>query len=286
MAEWEDLRFDGSRKARLDTLRTNYTGEYANKDEAAARLRTVQEALSEVHDRLYAQGQWAVLLILQGMDASGKDGVIKHVMAGLNPQGTDIYSFKAPSAEEHAHDYLWRVHKCLPERGKIGVFNRSYYEEVLVVRVHNLLDAERLPAPCREDIWAKRFHQIRHFEEYLWENGILPVKVFLHVGREEQAERLLDRIEDRAKNYKFNEADLEERKYWDQYQSCYEDAINETAAAYAPWYVVPADKKWYARLAVSEILLRTLKGLDLRYPELGEDKRALLVRYRDMLLKK
>lgn len=285
MAEWDDLRFDGSRRADLSKLKTNYTGGYATKDEATDRLRDNLEALGEAHERLFAQGQWAVLLILQGMDASGKDGIIAHVMGGLNPQGTDIYSFKQPSVEEHAHDYLWRIHKCLPERGKIGVFNRSYYEEVLVVRVHDLLDAERLPERCREDIWNKRFRQICHFEQYLAENGILPIKVFLHTSREEQAERLLDRIDDKAKNYKFNEADLKEREFWHDYQKCYEDAINETATEHAPWYVVPADKKWYARLAVSDILLHTLKGLDLRYPDLGDDKRALLGRYRDMLLK-
>lgn len=285
MAEWDDLRFDGSRKAELDKLKTNDTGSYANKEDAAQRLKDNLEALSEVHDRLYAQGQWAVLLILQGMDASGKDGIISHVMGGLNPQGTDIYSFKQPSTEELAHDYLWRIHRCLPERGKIGVFNRSYYEELLVVRVHDLVASERLPERCREDIWPKRFRQVRHFEQYLAENGILPVKIFLHLSPEEQAERLLDRIDDKAKNYKFNEADLKERQYWDDYQKCYEDAINETATEHAPWYVVPADKKWYARLAVSSILLRTLKGLDLHYPELGEEQKATLGRYRDMLLR-
>jgi PPK2 family polyphosphate:nucleotide phosphotransferase len=238
-----------------------------------------------LQDKLYASDKYAVLIIFQAMDAAGKDGAIKHVMSGLNPQGTQVFSFKQPSSEELDHDYLWRINKCLPERGRIGIFNRSHYEDVLVVRVHNLISARRIPSDLITDkIWKNRFGQIRSFEKYLYENGIVPVKFFLNVSKEEQKKRFLKRIDDESKNWKFSAGDLEERKYWDKYQKYYEEVISTTSTRYAPWYIIPADKKWFARMVISEIIIKTLQKLDLKYPELDKKSRDELKTYKEILL--
>jgi len=235
-------------------------------------------ALAKLQDVLYAQDRWAVLIIFQAMDAAGKDGAIKHVMSGINPQGCQVYSFKSPSAEDLNHDYLWRCMKCLPERGRIGIFNRSYYEETLVVRVHpELLANEKIPKQLiTKNIWEQRYRDIRHFERYLTRNGVIIRKFFLNVSREEQKRRFLERLDNPAKNWKFSSADSRERHYWNDYMESYEDMIRNTATDYAPWYVVPADNKWFTRLIVAAAVIDTLSSLDLEYPELSAGQRKEL----------
>jgi len=231
-------------------------------------------ALAQLQDRLYAQDRWSVLLVFQAMDAAGKDGTIKHVMSGINPQGCQVTSFKGPSSEELEHDYLWRCQKHLPERGRIGIFNRSYYEETLVVRVHpEFLAAEKLPEKCvTKHIWEERFQDIRAFERYLTRNGTIVLKFFLHVSKGEQQKRFLERIELPEKNWKFSSADMKERGFWDDYQAAYEETIRETATKDAPWYVVPADNKWFTRLVVAATVIDALDSLDLRYPKVSDAK--------------
>ncbi len=243
------------------------------------------QRLADLQEKLYAQDSWGVLLIFQAMDAAGKDGAIKHVMSGVNPQGTQVYSFKAPSAEELDHDYMWRCFKCLPERGRIGIFNRSYYEEVLVVRVHpELLAGQKLPASrLTKGIWKDRFEDIRHFEEYLDRNGIVVRKFFLHVSSKEQKKRFLSRLEEPEKNWKLSIQDAREREHWDAYMEAYEDMIRSTATAHAPWYVVPADNKWFTRLAVAAAVIDTLEDLDLHFPEVDKAKRKELAAARAIL---
>jgi PPK2 family polyphosphate:nucleotide phosphotransferase len=234
--------------------------------------------LSRLQDILAAQDRWALLLIFQAMDAAGKDGTIKHVMSGVNPQGVDVWSFKTPSQEELDHDYLWRTSKCMPERGCIGIFNRSYYEEVLVVRVHpKILEKEKLPKPLvTKHIWQERFEDINGFERYVTRNGIAVVKFFLHVSRKEQKRRFLERLDNPKKNWKFSSADVRERQFWDAYQEAYEDMIRHTASKHAPWYVVPADNKWFTRLVVAEAVVDALAGMNLKYPNVsGAEKKAL-----------
>lgn len=241
--------------------------------------------MSELQDMLYAQDKYSVLIVIQAMDTAGKDGIVKHVMSGLNPQGTEVHSFKQPTKEDLDHDYLWRANKCLPERGRIGIFNRSYYEDVLVVKVHNLLTKTQLPVELiTEDIWKKRYSHIRNYETYLKENGIVVIKIFLHISKEEQKNRLISRIDDKSKNWKFSSADMEERKFWSEYQQCYEDAINETSTDDAPWYIIPADKKWFARLAVSEIINQTMEKLKLSYPDIDEVQSKNLEEFKRKLL--
>jgi PPK2 family polyphosphate:nucleotide phosphotransferase len=234
--------------------------------------------LSRLQDVLAAQDRWGLLLIFQAMDAAGKDGTIKHVMSGVNPQGVDVWSFKTPSAEELDHDFLWRTTKCMPERGTIGIFNRSYYEEVLVVRVHpNILENEKLPKPLvTKRIWQERFEDINGFERYVTRNGIGVVKFFLHVSKREQKRRFLERLDNPSKNWKFSAADVKERQCWDAYQEAYEDMIRQTSSEHAPWYVVPADNKWFTRLLVAEAIVAALKGMSLKYPKVsGAEKKAL-----------
>src|SRR5437762_3960199 len=245
-------------------------------------------ALAELQDKLYAQDKWAVLLIFQAMDAAGKDGAIKHVMSGVNPQGCQVYSFKSPSAEDLDHDYLWRCMKCLPNRGQIGIFNRSYYEEVLVVRVHpEFLKKQKLPSKLMDkEIWEKRFEDIRNFEQYLARNGVIVRKFFLHVSKKEQKRRFLERIDDPLKNWKFSSNDAAERDYWDHYMEAYEQMIKETATKDAPWYVVPADNKWFTRVVVASAVIEALADLDLAYPEVGEDKLKELAAAKKKLLNK
>jgi len=219
------------------------------------------------------------------MDTAGKDGIIKHVMKGLNPQGTKVHSFKQPSAEDLDHDYLWRANINLPERGQIGIFNRSYYEEVLVVRVHDLVRTQQIPKELISgDIWKNRYRQIRDYEQYLGENGTVIIKIFLHISKEEQKNRLLERIEDKSKNWKFSAADIKERGFWDDYEKAYEEAISETSSNKSPWYIVPANKKWYARLVVSEIIIKTMEQLDLKFPEISKEQTKSLEDYKQKLL--
>jgi PPK2 family polyphosphate:nucleotide phosphotransferase len=250
-------------------------------DDKARAKRALQQgvaALAEMQDRLYAQDRWALLLIFQAMDAAGKDGAIKHVMSGVNPQGCQVYSFKAPSAEELDHDYLWRSMKCLPERGRIGIFNRSYYEETLVVRVHpEILARQHLPPDLvGGSIWKQRYKEMRNFERYLTGNGIVVRKFFLHVSRAEQRRRFLARIDDPSKNWKFSAADALERRHWREYMEAYEDTIRATATPEAPWYVVPADNKWFTRLVVAAAVVDALDSLDLEYPRVTKAQRKQL----------
>ena len=246
----------------------------AEKPKAQHALAASVELLEKFQDKLYAQDRWAVLIIFQAMDAAGKDGAIKHVMSGVNPQGCEVSSFKAPSAEELDHDFLWRCAKRLPERGRIGIFNRSYYEETLVVRVHpNFLAGQKLPPDVKtKDLWKRRFQDITNFERYLSHNGILVLKFFLHVSKEEQRQRFLTRIDDPAKNWKFSLNDVHEREHWDEYMEAYEDTIRHTSSKYAPWYVVPANNKWFTRLVVASAIVTNLNALDLDYPVLGKEE--------------
>ena len=243
-----------------------------DKPRAKEALASGIELLAELQDKLYAQDRWGVLLIFQAMDAAGKDGAIKHVMSGINPQGCQVYSFKAPTSDDLDHDYMWRCQKCLPERGRIGIFNRSYYEETLVVRVHpEFLEKQKLPPELvSKNIWQDRFQDIRSFERYLTRNGILVRKFFLHVSKKEQKRRFLARLENPEKNWKFSGADLKERGFWDDYQKAYEDMIQNTATKDAPWYVVPADNKWFTRVVVAAAVIDALDSLDLAYPEVSK----------------
>jgi PPK2 family polyphosphate:nucleotide phosphotransferase len=245
-----------------------------DKPRAKEALATGIEVLAELQNRLYAQDNWAVLLIFQAMDAAGKDGAIKHVMSGINPQGCQVFSFKAPTSEDLDHDYLWRCMKCLPERGRIGIFNRSYYEETLVVRVHQeFLQKQKLPPELiTKDIWQERFQDIRSFERYLTRNGVAIRKFFLHVSNKEQKKRFLERIEQPEKNWKFSANDAKEREHWDDYMEAYEDMIRNTATKRAPWYVVPADNKWFTRVIVAAAVIDALDSLDLKYPKVSDAK--------------
>ena len=276
---------------RLKDVDPNDTLEFtkeAHKSRAKEALATGITALAELQDKLYAQDKWAVLLIFQAMDAAGKDGAIKHVMSGVNPQGCEVYSFKSPSAEDLDHDYLWRCMKNLPNRGHIGIFNRSYYEEVLVVRVHPaFLAKQKLPPQLvGKKIWKDRFEDIRNFEQYLTRNGVVVRKFFLHVSKKEQKRRFLDRIDDPQKNWKFSSNDAAERDFWDDYMAAYEEMIQETATKEAPWYVVPADNKWFTRVVVGAAVIETLDSLDLAYPEVGEGKLKELAAAKKKLLSK
>ena len=277
---------DGDR-FRLKDVHPDDTGTLKAEDKPRAKeaLQIGVEALAELQDMLYAQDRWGVLLIFQAMDAAGKDGAIKHVLSGVNPQGCEVYSFKNPGSNELDHDYLWRTHLRVPERGRIGIFNRSYYEEVLVVRVHpEILKNQKLPPSCVDkDVFEDRYKDIRNFERYLARNGIALCKFFLHVSRAEQKRRFLERLDRPEKNWKFSANDLRERPYWKDYMRAYEDAIRETAAPHAPWYVVPADNKWYTRVIVAAAIINTLAGLDLHYPKVDKAKRRELATVRRSL---
>lgn len=275
---------------RLKDIDPGDTLEFTKKEDqpkAKEALAAGVIALAELQEKLYAQDKWAVLLIFQAMDAAGKDGAIKHVMSGVNPQGCQVYSFKSPSAEDLDHDYLWRCMKCLPNRGQIGIFNRSYYEELLVVRVHpEYLKKQKLPPKLMSKrIWKERFEDIRNFEQYLSRNGVVILKFFLHVSRDEQKRRFLDRIDNPQKNWKFSSNDASERDYWDDYMDAYEQAIQETATKEAPWYVIPADEKWFTRLAVAAGVIEALSSLDLAFPEVSKEKLQELAAAKTKLLK-
>jgi len=280
-----EFKIKEGKEVKLAHIQTDSTGKFESKTEAVEKLESNIDRMAELQDKLYAQDRYSVLIILQAMDTAGKDGIIKHVMKGLNPQGTYVQSFKQPSAEELDHDYMWRVNKHLPERGRIGIFNRSYYEEVLVVKVHDLIKSQQLPDECINDkIWETRYRQIRDYERYLSENGTVIVKLFIHISKDEQKERLLARIEEASKNWKFSAADIKERNYWNEYQKCYQEAIQETSSEHAPWYVIPGDKKWFARLAVSEIVVQTMEKLKLEYPTVSKDQLAILEECRQKLM--
>ncbi|HET7291294.1 MAG TPA: polyphosphate kinase 2 family protein [Vicinamibacteria bacterium] len=272
---------------RLKDVDPDDTQDFKKEDRPAAEeaLATGVEALAELQDMLYAQDRWAVLLIFQAMDAAGKDGAIKHVMSGVNPQGCQVFSFKAPTSEELDHDFLWRCMRSLPERGRIGVFNRSYYEETLVVRVHpELLEKQKLPRELvTKDVWKERYKDIRSVERYLSRNGILIRKFFLHVSKGEQKKRFLERLDKPEKNWKFSATDAKEREHWDEYMEAYEDTIRETATKAAPWYVVPADNKWFTRLVVAAAVIDALASLDLEYPKVGKEKLKELQAAREAL---
>lgn len=258
----------------------------SGKKQAQADLAEDVAALAEWQDRLYAQDRWAVLLIFQAMDAAGKDSAIKHVMSGVNPQGCQVFSFKAPSSEELDHDYLWRCQRCLPERGRIGIFNRSYYEEVLVARVHpEILQRQKLPGELvGKKLWKERFEDMRDFERYLSRNGVLVRKFFLNVSPEEQKKRFLERLEDPEKHWKFAAGDVDERQHWDDYMEAYEDMIRHTATPEAPWYVVPADAKWFTRRVVAAAVIDAMAGLGLEYPSVPKSRLDELANARQRLL--
>jgi PPK2 family polyphosphate:nucleotide phosphotransferase len=261
---------------RLKDIDPDDTLEFTSEDKPRAKeaLAMGVDLLAELQDMLYAQDRWAVLLIFQAMDAAGKDGAIKHVLSGVNPQGCQVFSFKAPTSEDLDHDYLWRCLRHLPERGRIGIFNRSYYEETLVVRVHReLLEKQKLPPGLvTKDIWNDRFQDIRSFERYLTRNGVVIRKFFLHVSNKEQKKRFLERIEEPEKNWKFSVNDAKEREHWDDYMEAYEDMIRNTATKNAPWYVVPADNKWFTRVVVAAAVIDALADLDLHYPKVSDEK--------------
>ena len=273
---------------RLKDIDPGDTLGFGSEDKPLAKdaLATGVDALAVLQDMLYAQDRWAVLLVFQAMDAAGKDGTIKHVMSGINPQGCQVYSFKAPSAEDLDHDFLWRCMKYVPERGRIGIFNRSYYEETLVVRVHReLLEKQTLPPELvTKDIWKERFQDIRSFERYLTRNGVIIRKFFLHVSKGEQKRRFLERLENPEKNWKFSANDIKERAFWNDYMKAYEDMIRNTSAPEAPWYVVPADNKWFTRIVVAAAVIEALDALDLRYPKVSKQKMKELAAAKQLLL--
>ncbi len=273
------------KKIRLKDFDPAHTGKFHSKDEARVKLATDIVRLAEYQNVLYAQDTYALLIIFQALDAAGKDSTIKHVMSGVNPQGTEVYSFKQPSAEELDHDYLWRCHKALPERGRIGIFNRSYYEEVLVVRIHpEFLSLEKLPpGTVKKNIWKQRFEQINDFERYLVRNGIAVLKFFLNVSREEQRRRFLARLDTPEKNWKFSLADAKERAHWDDYQKAFEAVFNHTSTKWAPWYIIPADHKWFTHVAVADIIISKLKSLNSKYRTVSKERMQELQIAREML---
>jgi PPK2 family polyphosphate:nucleotide phosphotransferase len=278
-------RIDDATKFVLSKMDPADTGKLKSKEHAHKLLEEGVTRLSKLQSLLYAQSQWALLLIFQAMDAAGKDSTIAHVMSGVNPQGCQVFSFKVPSEEELNHDFLWRCGRCLPERGRIGIFNRSYYEEVLVVRVHpELLPRQKLPsALMTKHFWRDRFEDINAFERHLARNGTVIRKFFLHVSKREQRERLLSRLDEPEKNWKFSLADLQERKRWDDYMEAYRQTIRHTSTEHAPWYVVPADHKWFTRLVVAEVVIETLEDLRLKYPQVDPAKRRELAKVRHAL---
>lgn len=281
-------RIESGKGFRLKDFDPESTGHFRSKEHTQEMLDRGIKEMADLQDKLYAQDVWAVLLILQAMDAAGKDGVIKHVMSGVNPQGCQVYSFKAPSSEDLNHDFLWRTSRLLPERGHIGIFNRSYYEEVLVVRVHpEVLKKERVPkALLGKNLWEQRFEDICNFEKYLSHNGVVVRKFFLNVSKKEQKRRFLERLETPAKNWKFSTGDVHERQSWDDYASAYEEMIAETSTKHAPWYVVPADAKWYTRVVVAAAIVDTLQELKLAYPKVDAAQKKDLEQARVQLEEK
>jgi len=282
------FRIDSGKHFKLKDFDPAQTGHWKSKEHAEQALQDQITKTAELQDKLYAQDNWALLLIFQAMDAAGKDGAIKHVMSGVNPQGCQVFSFKAPSDLELQHDFLWRTTRDLPERGHIGIFNRSYYEEVLVVRVHpEILQSQKTPVSlCGKNLWEERFEDIRCFERHMARSGTVIRKFFLHVSKKEQKKRFLERLDEPEKNWKFSASDIHERKYWDEYQDAYEDMIRNTSTEHAPWYVVPADNKWFTRLVISTVLVDTLESLHLGYPKVDEEKKEQLEAAKKVLVSK
>jgi PPK2 family polyphosphate:nucleotide phosphotransferase len=284
--KYEKFRVRAGEKLNLKKHPTDFTGDYREKDEALEDLKKNVARIAELQEILYAQNEHALLIVLQAMDTAGKDGVIKHVLSGVNPQGCHVVSFKEPSTEDLEHDYLWRVTKNLPERGTIGVFNRSHYEDVLIVRVHpEILDSQPIPDRAKKDkkIWQKRFEQIRNFETHLVENHTHVLKFFLHLSKAEQKKQFLERIEEPEKHWKFSAADIRERGFWNDYMRAYREAIEATSTDDAPWHVVPADKKWFTRTAISEIIRDKMESMDLRYPKVSDEQKKGLAEAKKML---
>jgi PPK2 family polyphosphate:nucleotide phosphotransferase len=281
----EPYRVVDGKNFRLKDFNPGSTGKLSSKEHAEVLLEKSVVRMAELQDKLYAQDKWAVLLIFQAMDAAGKDGAIKHVMSGVNPQGCQVYSFTAPSPEELNHDYLWRTDRCIPERGRIGIFNRSYYEEVLVVRVHpELLEKGNISSSLiTRNIWEDRFQDINAYERYLSRNGVVVRKFFLNLSKKEQKKRFLDRLQRPEKNWKLSTADVRERQCWSDYMGAYEDAIRHTSSKHAPWFVIPADNKWFTRLVVAAVIVETLESLNLSYPKMDSAKRKELQAARRML---
>jgi PPK2 family polyphosphate:nucleotide phosphotransferase len=282
------FRIESGKHFRLKDFDPGDTGQWKSKEHAERALMAGVARTAELQDKLYAQDRWALLLIFQAMDAAGKDGAVKHVMSGVNPQGCQVYSFKTPSDLELQHDFLWRTTLDLPERGHIGIFNRSYYEEVLVVRVHPqiLKNQKTPPSLVGKKIWEERFEDIRCFERHMARSGTVIRKFFLHVSKKEQKKRFLERLEEPEKNWKFSASDIRERGCWDDYQAAYEDMIRNTASEHAPWYVVPADNKWFTRLVISTVVVDTLESLDLSYPKVDDAKKKELEAAKKELLRK
>lgn len=283
---FDRFRVPPATSVHLPDYPTAGTEPFGDKSDAAQKLAGDVEKLGDLQAKLYAQNIYALLIILQGIDASGKDGTVRHVMAGVNPSGCTVTSFKVPSTEELDHDYMWRYVKRLPERGTIGIFNRSYFEEVLVVRVHpELLGREHLEVSKKEraDLWSKRFRDINNFEQYLQENGIEILKFFLHLSKKEQKERFMSRLDTPDKYWKFSEGDVRERGYWDSYQQAFEDMLTHTSTEHAPWYVIPADRKWFTRAAIADIIVRKLESMNLAYPVLDQAGREAHARARKLL---
>lgn len=271
--KYQDFKIEEGAKVRLDNFDPHFTGHYQNKEEAATDLRQIVERIGKLQEIMYAEDVHALLLIFQAMDAAGKDSTIKHVLTGVNPQGVEVTPFKPPTEQEYDHDYLWRASKALPPRGKIGVFSRSYYEEVLVVRVHpEILQAQRLPDKTKNNkrIWAQRFEEIRNFESYLTSNGIHVLKFFINISKDEQKKQLMERVEDPSKHWKFSFGDIDERAKWNEYMHAYEEAIGKTSTANAPWYIVPGNHRWFTRATVAQIIADKLESLDLKYPTVTE----------------
>ena len=282
----EKYKVTGKEKFRIADFDTKETAGFKNAESVKEVIGQNISEISLLQDRFYAEGKTALLIIFQAMDAAGKDSAVKHVMSGINPQGVQVYNFKQPSSDELSHDYLWRAAKVLPARGKIAIFNRSYYEDVLVVKVHRLYEKLNIAERCKTaDTIEKRYQQIRNFEEYLWENGIVTVKFFLHLSKETQRKRFLERIDDEDKNWKFSGSDIEERAYWDDYQEAYQSAIEATATKKNPWYIIPADKKWFSRAIISNILLEVMKDINPQYPAVTKEQKATLQQCREKLNK-
>ena len=287
----EKLLVKPGSKVDLRKFDTKYTADFKDKDDAREMLEQDVKRLSELQDMLYAYNKYSLLIIFQAMDAAGKDGTIKHVMSGVNPQGCAVTSFKQPSTEELEHDYLWRINKALPRRGMISIFNRSHYEEVIVTRVHpEYILYQNIPGINSIDkidnsFWMKRYESINNFEKHIADNGAVILKFFLHVSKDEQKERFLARIEEPEKNWKFSVTDVKERQFWDRYMESYEDAIINTSTRYAPWYVIPADRKWFMRAAVGDIIVGTLEQLNISYPEISEVEKAELNKAKDIIFK-
>lgn len=287
MAFLDEFCYDGSKKLDLSNVPTDSNGKKSDKDEIINKTQTNLLDISSLQDKLFAESKESILICIQALDAAGKDSIVKHVMSSINPQGIEVHGFKSPTPAEESHDFLWRYHRLLPSRGKMVIFNRSYYEETLVVKVHEFYKSYKIPDRTIKtgDYFEQKYDNIRNFEKYLYGNGFRIIKLFLNVSNDMQRQRFLERVERPEKNWKFSANDLKERQYWDKYQAAYEDAINNTSVPFAPWFVVPADQKWYTRYVVSEILLSVLKDINPQYPQMSDEARANLEKYKSELSK-